>query len=601
MKITFVDPCGERYDGSTLSKRGLGGSESAVIWMSKALVSLGHDVNVYNTIENPGVYDGVGYHPFADFPLEEKHEIVVCLRRPSGLSCIQADLKILWIHDVFQEGYRDLEEYIRKGDIHKIFCLSQFQKRDFLNQSSTSDANYFLTRNGCPQPEVTLYLNQRKKNKFVYASRADRGLQYLLLYWPEIRKIMPDACLHVFDYRLGDKEDDFLDKEPAKRKPPAFDKDHMEGIFGEKELGAFDREYEGICWRGALRPDELLKEIGDAYLLLYPNVYPETSCIVAHMAVSCGTPVITSDFGALPEIINNRNGALIKETPRTNPDYEARFLSAFKLFLKEKEWQKRHEYALRYKLAWLEVAREWTDFFHTNKVMRGTFKMLVGIPTREKRSASQQQHVKDLEAPVGGALQFMEVPEKDVASAREDICDRAVDDGFEYILFVDDDNIIPKRTPKILLETGEDLVSLNYHKKLMLSSETAGYIANTLEDARTAKVKLPEVFVAGMGCTLIRTEILRRIGKPYFKNTYSTPEPGGEDLYFFAKCRISGIKPRILNRIWALHRNLKTQRLFGPEHLINQDGKAIHAWMKDEYAGLSSTDISNTQQPETSR
>ncbi len=591
LRVLFVDPCGEKYDGGTLRKRGLGGSESAVIWVSEALASLGHDVRVYNTVENPGVYNGVHFYPFADFPLEDHHEIVIALRRPSSLSCVQADLKILWIHDIFQPGYQDLEHYIKKGEIHKIFCLSQFQKRDFLEQSATTDGDYFLTRNGCPQPDYVLRRNERDTNKFIYASRADRGLQYLLLYWPSILKIQPDAQLHVFDYRLKSGSGDAIDTLPLKEKPPTFDMEHMEGIFGDTELSVFEQEYEGIYWRGALRPDELINEIKNAYMLLYPNVYPETSCIVAHMAVSCATPIITSDFGALPELINNRNGALIKETPRTNSNYKRQFLEAFKNLLKEKVWQAKHEYSLRYKLSWLDVAREWDDFFRTNVVLRGKFKILVGVPTRNKRSAIEQQHIKEIDAPVGAALHFMEVPEKDVASAREDICDRALDEGFAYILFVDDDNIVPRQTPKILLETKEDLVSLNYYKKTEISNETAGYLADTLADARVSNERLPEVYVAGMGCTLIKTEILRKIGKPYFRNTHFDPYPGGEDVHFFAKCRIAGIRPRIFTKTWALHRDLKTGKLFGPSHLINEEGKALHSWMKNEYAGLSLKDL----------
>ena len=48
MKVCFVDILGLTYDGSTLSKRGLGGSESALIHMARELVKLGVEVNVYN-------------------------------------------------------------------------------------------------------------------------------------------------------------------------------------------------------------------------------------------------------------------------------------------------------------------------------------------------------------------------------------------------------------------------------------------------------------------------------------------------------------------------------------------------------------------------
>ena len=70
MKICFIDTLGLCYDCTTLSKRGLGGSESAVILMSKELAKLGFDVHVFNDCVSddtqPGMYDGVWYRPLKD-------------------------------------------------------------------------------------------------------------------------------------------------------------------------------------------------------------------------------------------------------------------------------------------------------------------------------------------------------------------------------------------------------------------------------------------------------------------------------------------------------------------------------------------------------
>jgi len=67
MKIAFVDTFGLCYDGTTLTKRGLGGSESAVILCSRELAKLGFDVTVFNDCVHddaqPGHYDNVWYRP----------------------------------------------------------------------------------------------------------------------------------------------------------------------------------------------------------------------------------------------------------------------------------------------------------------------------------------------------------------------------------------------------------------------------------------------------------------------------------------------------------------------------------------------------------
>ena len=48
ISIARIDVIGLTYDGTTLTKRGLGGSESAVILMSKELSKLGFNVTVFN-------------------------------------------------------------------------------------------------------------------------------------------------------------------------------------------------------------------------------------------------------------------------------------------------------------------------------------------------------------------------------------------------------------------------------------------------------------------------------------------------------------------------------------------------------------------------
>jgi hypothetical protein len=75
MKIAIIDKIGLCYDGDTLSKQGLGGSESAVILLSKELAKIGFDVTVYNNCKDgsnskPGIYDKVRYIDTSDAKLD---------------------------------------------------------------------------------------------------------------------------------------------------------------------------------------------------------------------------------------------------------------------------------------------------------------------------------------------------------------------------------------------------------------------------------------------------------------------------------------------------------------------------------------------------
>ena len=81
--IAILDLIGLVYDGTTLSKKGLGGSESAVILISKELANLGFPVTVFNACDvddaKSGIYDGVTYRPVESIRQDEKFDIVIAL------------------------------------------------------------------------------------------------------------------------------------------------------------------------------------------------------------------------------------------------------------------------------------------------------------------------------------------------------------------------------------------------------------------------------------------------------------------------------------------------------------------------------------------
>jgi hypothetical protein len=69
MKIAIIDIIGIPYDGSTVFNQGLGGSESAVTYISRELDQLDFEVTVFNNCDldhaTPGQYDGVNYLPLS--------------------------------------------------------------------------------------------------------------------------------------------------------------------------------------------------------------------------------------------------------------------------------------------------------------------------------------------------------------------------------------------------------------------------------------------------------------------------------------------------------------------------------------------------------
>jgi UDP-N-acetylmuramoylalanine-D-glutamate ligase len=127
MKIAIIDKLGLCYDGDTLSKQGLGGSESAVILMAKNLQQIGFEVTVFNNCKDasnskPGVYEGVRYIDNSDAKTHnEMYDVVVVSRTIAPFMLNDwpflhtAKKRILWLHDTFVDGDEFVEDLAVSG------------------------------------------------------------------------------------------------------------------------------------------------------------------------------------------------------------------------------------------------------------------------------------------------------------------------------------------------------------------------------------------------------------------------------------------------------------------------------------------------------
>ena len=312
MKIAIVDTLGLCYDGTTLTKRGLGGSESAVISIARELVGLGCRVTVFNDCTSddtsPGLYEGVDYRPLHEVEdSTQTFDVVIGSRSVAAFACptekhqlrgghllpdfshlqLTTAHKVLWMHDTFCDGDHLVERYVMEGRIDEIFTLSDFhtvytttcnhgQKRMF----EVLKRHIWQTRNG-----INLYptTGEKDPNLFVYNASVTKGLRPLLhKIWPRVKQQIPEAKLVViggyYRFRTGSEPD-----------------------AQEVELHQLIDQYPDVTFTGVIKQSEVAQWMANASFMIYPPDFPETFGISSLEALAYGTPIITTNFGALEE------------------------------------------------------------------------------------------------------------------------------------------------------------------------------------------------------------------------------------------------------------------------------------------------------------
>lgn len=122
----------------------IGGSEEAVIYLSKELAKLGWKITVYaDPASNEGEYDGITYLPYYKFNTADDFNIIVAWRRPSFVDeNLKAKKIYIWCHDI-QNQLDYTPERLEK--ISKVMVLSPWHRT---NIPKVPDNKIFVTGNG---------------------------------------------------------------------------------------------------------------------------------------------------------------------------------------------------------------------------------------------------------------------------------------------------------------------------------------------------------------------------------------------------------------------------------------------------------------------
>ena len=354
------------FDPLTALHEGIGGSETAAIYMSRELSNLGHEVHVYaDLVGSSTIVDlsphglAVRWHPYPTlspryigslncdlFISSRQHEA----RRQLQPICRQA---WLWMHDIHCGP--DWENLLAT-DYNKILCLSEWAQNKFLDYYPGVDASkVWKTSNALDLGLFSVPSAQHSLLKFgqlpfraTYSSSPDRGLDKLLDLWPKIVKLVREkysensltAELHVY-YGFGNW------RKMAMLQGQAGEMIRAELLYA-KMLAT-----PGVIYHGTVGKAELANSHRLSQMWLYPTDFLETSCITAMEAQAAGSKIVTTRCGALPETASS---AYFVDGPTKVHDYDKRFLAQVEQALGDDE---RGAMTMP---TWAEVAKQWNGW-----------------------------------------------------------------------------------------------------------------------------------------------------------------------------------------------------------------------------------------------
>lgn len=291
MKILFVDLMGIAYDTTTPFTSPMGGTQSAVAYLSKELVELGHEVMVINGVSEPRETDGVRF-TCLPCPTEEmnSYDVIVLVAAAIGLTIRGLGVTrpmILWCHHApDQSAVQPLTSPDERACFQGYAMVSHWQAMGYISSFGLQPEEVRILRNAASPmvsaatPKAAWY-DRGTPPTLAYTSTPFRGLDVLLMAFPLIRAKVPNVRLRVYSSM---------------------------GIYGQtKDEDQFTALYElahalpGVEYIGPLPQAQLAEALTEVDFLAYPSTFTETSCIAVIEAMTVGAHVICTPLGALPE------------------------------------------------------------------------------------------------------------------------------------------------------------------------------------------------------------------------------------------------------------------------------------------------------------
>lgn len=290
------------------AKRQIGGGETAMLNMAKAMAARGHDVTVFHDLDEAGEYDRVQYLPkelLVSLATVVPHDVLVawddpmtfryCDKARKHVLCYQLNDAVVGVFD------HVIDRYYHPSVWHAERFASMFN-------IPQSKQRVQLT-NGIDPYRYTQEVG-RDPLRVIYSSSPDRGLHHLLAAWPKVIEFVPNASLHVF-YEM----DKWLEL--------TFQLE-AQGLVGDTtERAHILRQFRqnpppNVHFHGGVGQWELAREQLRSTILAYPcdPVQPtEGFSMTCLEAIAAGCTLLTTDADALGELWSEAPDTIILPRP----------------------------------------------------------------------------------------------------------------------------------------------------------------------------------------------------------------------------------------------------------------------------------------------